>query len=177
MVIHHMREVIGRNAVRLKDDNILIVLSNLHLALNKVLMSNLILNAALRAEAHNIRRTLGKFCLDVLHRAVTPDSIFAVIAEILLVGLLLGMRRSEFFLRAEARIGHAALYQTFDKGLINFRALTLAVRTICAVVAVKRCALVKGQAECTEHLDNGAHTALDLAFFIRILDTQIEHAV
>ncbi len=139
-------------------------------------MPNLILNAALRAEAHDIGRTLGEFCLNILHRAVTPHGIFAVIAEILLVGLLLRVRRCEFLLRAEARIGHAALHQTLDKGLVNFRALTLTVRTVCTVVALKRCALVKIQTERTEHLDDSAHAALDLALFIGILNAQIEHA-
>ena len=176
VVVYHMRKVIGRDAVRLEDDHVLIVLRDLHLALDQILVADLVFDAALRAEAHHIGRALLQFRFDVLHRAVAPHGILAIVAEVLLVGLLLLVRGGELLLRAEARVGHAALHQGLDKGLVDLRALALTVGAVCAVVALERCALVKRQAERGKCLDDGLHAALDLALFIRILNAQVEHA-
>ena len=86
------------------------------------------------------------------------------------------MRRGEFFLGAEAGIGHATLNQALDKGLINLRALALAVGAVGAVVAIQRCTLVKRQAERGKRLDDGLHAALDLALFVCIFNAQVKHA-
>ena len=176
VVVHHMGEVVGRDAVRLEDDHILIVLGDLHLALDQILVADLVLNAALRAEAHDIGRALLELGFDVLHRPVAPDRVLAVVAEILLVLFLLRVRRSELLLRAEAGVSHAALHERLDKGLVDLRALALAVGAVGAVVAVQRRALVKGQAERGKRLDDGLYAALYLALFVRILDAQVEHA-
>ena len=139
-------------------------------------MADLVLNAALRAEAHDVGRALLELGLDVLHRAVTPHGVLAVVTKVLFVCFLLLVRRGELFLRAEAGVCHAALDQALYKGLIDLRALALAVGAVGAVVAVQRCALVKRQAERGKRLDDGLHAALDLALFVRILNAQVEHA-
>lgn len=63
-----------------------------------------------------------------------------------------------------------------DKGLINFRALRLAVRTVCAGFAVQRRALIKGEVKRGEGVNNRLHAALDLTFAVSVLNAQIEYA-
>ena len=109
MIVHNVCKVIGRDAVRLEDNDVLIVLSDLHLALYEVLVTDLVLDAALGTEADDIRRALGELCLDVLHRTVAPYGVFAVVAEVFLVLLLLSVRLGKLLLGAEAGIRHAAL--------------------------------------------------------------------
>ena len=60
--------------------------------------------------------------------------------------------------------------------MVDLRALGLAVGAVIAVVAIERRALVERQAKRGERLDDGLHAALYLALFVRILNTQVEHA-
>ena len=175
VVVHHMCEMVGRDAVRLEDDHVLIILRDLHFALDQILVADLVLDAALRTEPHDVGRALLELGLNILHRAVTPHSVLTVVAEVLFICFLLCVCRSELFLRAEAGVCHAALNQGLYKGLVDLRALALAVGAVDAVIAVERCTLVKRQAERGKRLDDGLHAALDLSLFVRIFNAQIEH--
>ena len=177
VVIDYVREVVGRDTVRLQDNNVLIVLGDFHLALYEVLVANLMLDAALGTEADDIRRALGKLRLDVLHRAVAPDGVLAVVAEVLLVFLLLLVCGGELFLGAEAGVRHAALNEALDEGLVDLGTLALAVGAVDAGLAVGGRALVERQAERLECVNDHLHAALDLTLAVGILDAQIENAL
>ena len=86
------------------------------------------------------------------------------------------MRRSKLLLGAEAGISHAALNQAFHEGLVDLSSLALAIRAVGTVVALERRALVKRQAERGKRLDDGLHTALNLALLVSILNAQVKHA-
>ena len=176
VVIHNVCKVVGRNTVRLEDDNILVVLGDFHLALDQVFVTHLVLNTALRAETDNVRGTLGQLCLDVLHRTVTPYRILAVVAKVFLCSFLLLTHSCQLFLGCKARICHAALYERLDESLVNLSALRLTVRAVCTAIFSHRCALVKGQTERGKCVDDGLYAALDLALLIGILNAQVEHA-
>ena len=47
MIVNYMREMIGRDAVRLQDDNVLVIFRDLYFALDKIIMTYLVLRAAL----------------------------------------------------------------------------------------------------------------------------------
>ena len=177
MVVHNVCKVVGRDAVRLEDNHVLIVLGDFHLALDEILVADLVLNAALGAETNNIRRALGKLCLDVLHRTVAPYGVLAVVAEVLLVLLLLLVRGGELLLGAEARVRHAALHERLDEGLVDLGTLALAVRTVDAGLTISRCTLVERQAERLERVDDHLHAALYLTLAVGVLNTQIKYAL
>ena len=139
-------------------------------------MADLVLDAALRAEADDIGCALGELGLDVLHRTVTPDGVLAVVAEVFLGRLLLLAHLGQLLLGGKAGVGHAALHKGLDKGLIDLGALGLAVRAVSALVPCERRALVKGQAKGGKGVDDGLHAALDLALLVGVLDAQVEHA-
>ena len=177
MIVHNVCKVIGRDAVRLEDNDVLIVLSDLHLALYEVLVTDLVLDAALGTEADDIRRALGELCLDVLHRTVAPYGVFTVVAEVFLVLLLLSVRLGKLLLGAEAGIRHAALDERLDEGLVDLSALALAVGTVDAGLAVGGRALVERQTERLEGIDDHLHAAIDLTLAVGVLDAQIENAL
>ena len=135
------------------------------------------LNAALRAETNNIRRALGKLCLDVLHRTVAPYGVLAVVAEVFLVLLLLLVRGGELLLGAEARVRHTALHEGLDEGLVDLGTLALAVRTVDAGLTVSRCTLVERQAERLERVDDHLHAAFYLTLAVGVLNTQIKYTL
>ena len=176
VIVDDMGEMIGRDAVRLEQDDVLIVLGQLQRSLDQIGVLDLVFNAARRAETDDIALARRNPALNFLQRTVAVLGVLAVIAEVLLVLLLLRAHLRQLLLGAEARIRIAALDELLDKYMIDLRALALAVRTVIAVVAIQCCALVKRQTELLEGIQNQLDTALDFALLVGILNAEIEDA-
>ena len=170
MVVNHVREMVGRDAVRFQDYDVLVVFGDFHFAFYEIVMAHLVFDAALRAEPHHVRRALFELSLDVLKRAVAPDGAFAVIAEILLVFLLLSVHGGKLFLGAEAGVSLSLLHQLFCEYLVDFRAQALTVGAVAPGLPVQRRALVEGQAERAERVQDRCNAPLDLALFVGVLN-------
>ena len=175
MVINNVGKMIGRNAIRLEQDNILIVLRQLQIALDQIGMANLVFNAARGTEPDNIAFACCQMLFNFLQRTVTVLGILAIITEVLLVGLLLCMHFRQLFLGTEAGIRIATLDQVFNKDMINGSTLALAIWAISSIVTVNRCAFIKGQAKILKGFQNQLHAAFYFTLFIGILNTQIKN--
>ena len=85
-----MGKMICRYAVAFEQNMVDVVFGKLESTFNQIGKLDFILNRAVRAKAQHIRNIIVKLLLYILNRSVTPDGIFAVIAEILFILLLSG---------------------------------------------------------------------------------------
>ena len=152
-----------------------VVFGNGQLALNYIVKLELILNRAGAAETQYPRLACIQLGLDVLNRAVAPNGILAVVAEVFLVGFLLLTHSSQIFLGAEAGISLSLGNQFLGKHVIQRSSLPLTVRAVVTEVATVGRAFVKGDAVMLQGVNQHLHRARHFPFGIGIFYTQKQH--
>ena len=176
VVVDHMREVIGGDAVRLQQDEVLIVLGHIDLPADLVGQVQVVRRVALRAEAQHIRLARADAPLGLVERQVAVFGPFAVIAEINLFALLLGAHFGKLLLRAEAGVRLALQHELLGEGVVDVRALPLPIGAVCPAVAALERALVEDQPEGTQAGADHFRPVGDLALGVGVLDAQKEYA-
>ena len=177
MVVDDVGKVVGRDAVRFEQDDVLVVFRQLDVALDKVAVNEALVRVARAAEAQNIRLAGLDICFNLFQSQVAAFCPLTVVAEVDFHFLLLFAHSGQLFLSAEARISHALFHQLFGKGLVDFSTLSLSVRSIGTVVAFNGSAFVEVQAVVIEYPDDGFHTAFDSTLEVGVLDSQEENTV
>ena len=161
MVVDDVGEVVGRDAVRLEQHDVLVVFRKLDVALDKVMVDKALVRVAGALKAKDIGFARLDVFLDLLIGQVAAFCPLAIVAEVDLHLLLLLAHLIQLFLGAEARISQSTLDQNFGKGLIDFGALSLSIRAIGAVVALDGGSLIKVQSIVVKDADDGLYTAFD----------------
>ena len=176
VIVHGMGEVVGGNAIGFKEHVIDVVLRDGQLALYEVVEFELPVNAALGTEPQDPGISGGQLCLNVLHGAVAPDGILAIVAGGLLVRFLLFPKGGQLVLRAEAGVGFALGHQLFGVNVVDRGSLTLTVWAVSAVVTVHGRALVKVDVVEFQGVDQHFYRAGDLPLGVGILNPEVQHA-
>ena len=170
-----MGEVVGGDAVGLEQNMIHVVFRNGQLALDQIVKLELILDGAGGAEAQHPGVARVQLGPDILHGAVAPDGILAIVAGGLLVCLLLFAHGRQFFLCAEAGIGLTLTDKLLGVNVIDGSSLTLTVGAVNAVVAVHGGTFVKVDAVVLQGLNQHLDGAGDLTLGIGVLHPQEQH--
>ena len=175
MVINHMREVIGRNSIRLQQYQILIIFGQFQLSLHQVIVEDLMLNISIGAKTYYIGNSCRDFGLDLLQCQISALGVFAVIAKVLLGGFLLHTHLCQLVFCTETGIRMSLLYQSLGKYMIDLLALTLIVRTVLSLFAFQCRSFIRMQTKALESFYNHTDTALNSSLLISILNSQIEY--
>ena len=174
VVVHHVGEVIGGDAVAFQQHQILIVLRHIQLAPDGVQHFGPLFRVAHTLIAQHPGPALGQLFFYLLQRQIPAFGEGAVIAEIELLGLLLLPQSGQLLLRAEAGVGPALFDQVFGHGLIYLLPLPLTVGAVVAPVfrlsrLVQQHALVEGHAEKVHHGQQGLHRARHFPLGVGVL--------
>ena len=138
-----MGKVVGRDAVGFEQYNVLIVFRQLDVTLDQIAVNKAFVRVARASEAQDIRLACLDVFFNLFQSQVAAFCPLTVVAEVDLHLLLLFAHGGQFFLGAEAWVSHSLFYQHLGKGLVDFGALALAVRTIGTVVSLDGSTLVK----------------------------------
>ena len=143
VIVDDVGEVVGRDAVRLEQHDVLVVFRQLDVALDKVAVNKALVRVARASEAQDVGLAGLDVFLNLLECEVAALCPLAVVAEVDLHLLLLLAHLVELLLGAEAWVSKTLLDQHLGKGLVNFGALALAVGAVGALVPFDGGALVK----------------------------------
>lgn len=173
MIVHHMREMIRRKAVRFHDHRISLVLRHIvrHPAEHHIVERHAVRLVCVHLEPNAERLVFGQF-LGQLHRRqmATPIVVFGHLARL----QRLFAQQVQPSLRAEAIVRGAVLDQLLDVRMVQFEAFALHVRTVCTAVAWT---LVRPDARPLEIGAQLVGGTRDEATLVGVLDAQHECAV
>ena len=176
VIVDGVGEVIGRDAVALQDDDVLIVLRHRDVALDLVVESQFMLWIAHRLQTDDIGLALVEIAVNFLLGKGAALGVLAVIARDLLFGDLPFAEGGKFLLGAEAGVRPAADDEVFDERAVDVRPLPLVVRPVLVFGALDLGALVKADIEVAEGVLHRLHGALDAALLVGVLDAKIQNA-
>ena len=176
VVIHGMGKMIGGDAVGFQKNVVNVVFGDGQLSLHQVIELKLVFNAAGGAEPEHPGVSGVQLSLDVLQGAIPPDGVLAVIAGVFLVGLLGFPHGGQFLFRTEAGICLALRNQLLGVDMVDVCPLTLAVRTVNAIVALHGGAFVKGNAVMLQGFDQHLHRTGNFPLGIGVLHPKEQHA-
>ena len=109
MVVNRVREVVSGNAVRLQNNDVLVVFGYGDIPLDFVTECDFVFRVALRTKTDNVRLLRFQVCVDFFFRQVTASRVFAVVTRDFLFRRLLFAKRGKFVFRTEARVRQTAL--------------------------------------------------------------------
>ncbi len=170
MVIHHVREIVGRIAVRL-DQNHIVHLTVLHRDVSVVDVMERRGSLRRHVEADHMRHAGGQLLLNLLLRQMET---------VLVIGRIFlpvdhGLQTFEPFLRAEAVVGVPLSYQLLGVFPVNPRLHPLGLHIgPDASVPVRTFVIVK--ARFLQRAVDDIHRALHIALLIGVLDPKHENA-
>ena len=178
MVVAYMGEVIGGYAVGFEQHLVDYVLGHLYLASDNVVEYYLFILAALRTQAKHPRLALGEIFLYLLKAEVAALGPFAEVAPDESVALcLLLADGGKLVRRAEAGVGETFLHKALCDGLIYLGSVALSVGAVVALLGAEAGhALVKGNSEVVEAVDDGGNAVVYLTLFVGILNSQVGNA-
>ncbi len=192
MVVNGVREMVGGDAVRLEQNEVLTVLRHFNLSFNQIREHNfpVALRVAVRQDAQYPRVPGGKVLADLLQREIPHGCLPLLRGGVvgggpfpgLDFGFLVGrLQLLVLLLRGEAGVGFAFRDKLFCEHVIDMRPLALPVGTVTAAVRdvavrVQRGALVEADAVLTEDADQLFRRAGDLSPGVGVLNAQEHHA-
>ena len=184
-----MSEVVGGDSVRLEKNEVLVVLGDLHIALDKIGELDLLLGISVCEYAEHEGVALCEIFLDLFHSYLPAREHFCAscLSLSLPVGvldlslLINAVKLLKLLLGSKAGISLALANELLCVGLIYICSQALLVRTVNALVANTAVladdrALVKFNSVGCKSLYKSLSGTRHLALSVGVLDSQIKHA-
>ena len=190
MIVNGVCEMVGRDSVRLEENEVLVVFGDLKLASDEVGEGGLLVRIAVADDAENEGVACFKVRLDLVERDLScaelllAASVAVVLVPVLCLDLCLlidGVHFLQLLLRGEDGVGSACLNELLCVYVVDRAALGLLVRAVDAVVAnlavlAEDRALVEADAVACKRANQTLCRAGNLTLCVGILNAEVEYA-
>ena len=174
MIVNDMCEMISRDTVALQEDEVHIIPRHFEFAAYSVHNGDILIRFSTAETEHPFLAGVD-ILFYLLYGKITALGVFAVDTRVFLIGSLLFADLVDLFSSHEAGISEPAFNEMLGENMIDIFSLTLAVRTVSTVIAVRNGAFVEMDAEIIHGIYDSIYSAFYFALAVSVFDPEVEN--